>query len=328
VETRNRARRNRCVAARGGASFVHLPKVSSVDVTHFSDPGCPWAWSASPALAVLQWRYGDQLAWRHTMIGLTEHGSEYEQRGYTGEGMALGYRSFRMRGMPFAVAPRGRVHGTGPMCRVVVAARLRDPELEWPVFRALQFAQFTTTLALDDPEGLEAALAWLPGADAAALVAASTDPETEAAFAADRAAARSAAGSPTEFQGKSATTPQGEIRFTAPSLVFEAPDGRRLEAGGFQPVEAYDVCIANLDRTLERRPPAEDPAVILPEFPAGLTTAEVAAVMAPGNTPPDPDAAEDALIATVAAGGAERRPFGNDALWTPTGAAAALDRAA
>jgi 2-hydroxychromene-2-carboxylate isomerase len=302
--------------------------VSSLDVTHYSDPGCPWAWSASPALAVLRWRYGDQLAWRHVMIGLTEHGSEYERRGYTGAGMALGYRSFRRRGMPFAVAPRRRVHGTGPMCRVVVAARLRDPQLEWPVFRALQFAQFTTTLELDEPHGLEQALSWLGGVDAAALVAASTAPETEEAFAADRAAARSAAGGPTEFQGKAATTPQGEVRFTAPSLVFQAPDLRRLEAGGFQPVEAYDLCIANLDRTLERRPPAEDPAEILPQFPGGLTTAEVAAVMAPSNTAPDHNAAEDALIATVAAGGAERRPFGNDALWTPTRVAAVLDRAA
>ena len=32
-----------------------------VSVTHFTDPGCPWAWSASPALAALRWRYGDQL---------------------------------------------------------------------------------------------------------------------------------------------------------------------------------------------------------------------------------------------------------------------------
>jgi hypothetical protein len=39
--------------------------------------------------------------------------------------------------------------------------------------------------------------------------------------------------------------------------------------------------------------------------------------MAPGNTEPDHGAAEDALIATAAAGDAERRPFGrHDALWT------------
>ena len=77
-----------------------------IDVRHFSDPGCPWAWSASPALSVLHWRYGDQLRWRLVMIGLTERGGDYARRGYTGERQARGYRSFRRRGMPFAVEPR------------------------------------------------------------------------------------------------------------------------------------------------------------------------------------------------------------------------------
>ena len=67
----------------------------SLDVTHFSDPGCPWAWSASPAIAALKWRYGDQLDWRDVMIGLTENGSVYEARGYTPAGQARGYRNFR-----------------------------------------------------------------------------------------------------------------------------------------------------------------------------------------------------------------------------------------
>jgi 2-hydroxychromene-2-carboxylate isomerase len=304
--------------------------MAPIIVTHYSDPGCPWAWSASPALAVLRWRYGDQLQWRHVMIGLTESGAEYERRGYTGEGMARNYRSFRRRlGMPFGVTPRERPHGTGRMCRVVVAARRLAPEREWAVFRALQLAQFTSTLHLEDPQALEEALAWLPGVDAAALVAAASEPETEELFAADRAAARAAAGGATEFQGKSATTPDGEIRFTAPSLVFTAADGRRIEAGGFQPVEAYDVCIANLDRTLERRAHAEDVREVLRAFPDGLTTAEVAALMTRHLKDPDRDAAEDALIAAVAAGGATRRPFGNDALWTVSAAAAgALRRVA
>jgi 2-hydroxychromene-2-carboxylate isomerase len=298
-------------------------------VTHFTDPGCPWAWSASPAFAVLRWRYGDQLRWRHVMIGLTETGAEYERRGYTGEGMARNYRSFRRRlGMPFGVTPRERPHGTGRMCRVVVAARRLAPERELAVLRALQLAQFTTTLDLEDPRALEQAVAWVPGIDAAALVAASSEPETEELFAADRAAARAAAGGATEFQRKAATTPDGEVRFTAPSLIVTAADGRRLEAGGFQPVEAYDVLIANLDRTLERRAHAEDVGEVLAAFPDGLTTAEVAAVMARPLRAPDRDAAEDALIAAVAGGAAERRPFGDDALWTPAQATATLRRVA
>ena len=54
---------------------------------------------------------------------------------------------------------------------------------------------------------------------------------------------------------------------------------------------------------------------MLAAFPDGLTTAEVAAVMAPNNAAPDRDAAEDALIALAAGGGAERVALGNDALW-------------
>jgi protein-disulfide isomerase-like protein with CxxC motif len=294
--------------------------MAPLHVTHFTDPGCPWAWSASPALAVLRWRYGRQLEWRHVMIGLTEVGAEYDRRGYTAERMALGYRSFRRRGMPFATAPRERVHGTGPMCRVVVAARLRDPETEWRVLRALQFAQFTTALDLEDRDALREALAWVPGVDGDALVDAIDDPATEEAYQADRREARKAAGGATEFQGKAAVTPDGEVRYTAPSVLFDTVDGRRLEVGGFQPVEAYDVAIANLDRSLARRPPAEAAGEVIAAFPDGLTTAEVAAVMAPGNTAPDFGAAEDALILAAAAGEAERLPFGHDALWvTPAG---------
>jgi protein-disulfide isomerase-like protein with CxxC motif len=286
-----------------------------IEILHFSDPGCPWAWSASPHLSVLHWRYGDQLRWRLVMIGLTKHGGEYERRGYTAEGMARGFRTFRRRGMPFATLPREHVHGTWPMCRAVIGARLIAPDREWSVFRALQVAQFTTTLDLETEEGIRAALERVPGVDVDAVMEAAGSPEAEAAFATDRAEARSAAGSPTEFQGKSATTPDGEVRYTAPSLVFTASDGRRLEAGGFQSTEAYDVLIANLDTSLRRRPPAEDAAEVLAAFPDGVTTAEVAAVMAPSNTPPDLGAAEDELIALAAAGGADRVAVGHDALW-------------
>ena len=107
------------------------------------------------------------------------------------------------------------------------------------------------------------------------------------------------------------------MRYTAPSLIFES--GRpRLEAGGFQPVEAYDVLLANLDPTLERTPPPEDPLEALRG--AALrrsTTYEVAAIMTGNNEAPDPDAAEAALIDLVADGCVIRQPLGDDALWLP-----------
>jgi 2-hydroxychromene-2-carboxylate isomerase len=295
--------------------------VVPLQITHFSDPGCPWAWSASPALSALHWRYGDQLDWRHVMIGLTENGAVYERRGYTPESQARGYRRFRERGMPFATEPRERIHGTWPMCRVVVATRRLAPAREHAVFRALQFAQFTSTLLLEDPDDLRKAIAWVPGIDADAIIAAATDPETERLFAADRDEARSAQGGPTEFQGKSANT-DGRVRFTAPSVTLSNGE-ETLEAGGFQSFEVYDAMVANLDTSLARRAPTEDVAEILPFFPDGLTTAEVAQIRTEDKYTPDLQAAEDALIALAASGAARRKPFGHDALWVPAGAAAA-----
>jgi 2-hydroxychromene-2-carboxylate isomerase len=298
----------------------------SLQVTHFSDPGCPWAWSASPALAALKWRYGDQLEWRHVMIGLTEFGSVYEERGYTGPGQARGYRNFRWRGMPFSTEPRERVHGTWPMCRVVVATRRLNPDREYAVFRALQFAQFTTTLFLEDYAQLRQAIEWVPGIDPDAIIAAAQDPETEALFEKDKDEARTAAGSPTEFQDKHANT-DGRVRYTAPSIRFTNEQGTMLEAGGFQTFEAYDVLIANLDRTLTRRAPTEDVEEILQAFPDGLTTAEVAQIMAQDKFAPDFNKAEDALITAIGDGAAQRLPFGHDALWVPS-ARVALAQAA
>ena len=283
--------------------------------THYTDPGCPWAYSASPALAVLYWRYGDGIEWRLVTIGLTETGDQYEARGYTPAKSARGYRRFERFGMPFATQPRRRIPGTSRACRAIVATRLSAPELEYATFRALQFGWFTRPLVMDEDDDIAAALRDVPGLDVEAIVGAIDDPRVVEAYEADRAEARTAAGGPTEFQGKAANT-DGAVRFTAPSVLFEdAASGRRLEAGGFQPVEAYDVCVANLDPKLPRRPPPEDPYEALASFDWPLTTQEVAAIMTHGNDAPDPRAAEEALIGLAGEGKVERITLGDDALW-------------
>ncbi|HEX2125533.1 MAG TPA: DsbA family protein [Thermoleophilaceae bacterium] len=285
-----------------------------VDVTHFTDPGCPWAYSAWPAHTTLRWRYGEQLRWRLVMIGLTEDAGQYAARGYTPTRSAVGYGRFRRFGMPFQITPKARLSATSPACRAIVATRLIAPPLEDAALRALQFAQFTTTGILDDPDTLRSALAGVEGLNADAVVGRIDDPKVVAAYQGDRAQARTAAGSPTEFQGRAADT-DGAVRYTAPSLVFDRPDGQRLEAGGFQPIEAYDVVIANLDPTLERRPPADDPVEVLSAFPYALTTAEVAAVMAEHLAAPNPSAVEAALITAAGEGRADRQPAGDGSLW-------------
>src|SRR3954447_23394114 len=193
--------------------------IVSLQVTHFSDPGCPWAWSASPALAALRWRYGDQLDWRHVMIGLTESGPQNEDRGYPPLWMATSHLKFLRWGMPLSPVPKERAAGTSAACRAIVAVRREDPAREWEALRALQFLQFCTPEMLDDPEAIRAAL----GSDVDL-----DDPGVWAAYDRDRAEARTAAGGPAEAQGKTATS-DGPVRYTAPSLIFEA-GGQRFVA--------------------------------------------------------------------------------------------------
>jgi 2-hydroxychromene-2-carboxylate isomerase len=288
--------------------------VAAISVTHFSDPGCPWAYSASPQLAVLRWRYGEQLGWRLVTIGLAEDPKRYVDAGYTPARSAIGYTGFRRYGMPFLAAPRERIPATGRACRAIVATRLLAPGREHDVFRALQLGWFTTLLVLDRDADIATALEPVEGLDVAAILAAIDDERVLAAYEADKREVRTAKGGPTEFQGKARQT-DGPVRYSAPSLVFESDAGGRLEAGGFQSIEAYDVLVANLDPALERRQPPEDPADALRAFPAGLVTAEVAAIMAQNNVAVDREGAERALIELTGAGIARREPLADGALW-------------
>ena len=286
-----------------------------IQATLYTDAACPWAYSANPALRVLEWRYGDQLSWRLVMIGLREDASALIARGYDPTRAVLGHHTFRNRyGMPFGLVPKERPAGTGRGCRAVVSARILAPGSEWRVLRALQLANFTTPLLLDDDAAILSALRGVPSLDADAIVGMLDSAEVSEAYEADKAEARSAAGTAAESQGKTSTS-DGPVRFTAPSIVFER-DGETLVAGGWQPILAYDVLIANLEPTLERAPPPEGPEPLLEHFADGLTTAEVAALLAEGADPVvDLDGTERTLLDAVARGAARRVPHGQDALW-------------
>jgi 2-hydroxychromene-2-carboxylate isomerase len=285
--------------------------VARIRATHITDPGCPFAYGGEALVSALRWRFGDQLDWRLVMIGLAEEPAEYEDRGYTAEWMTQAWLGFRHNGMPFTMAPRERVIATGRACRVVVAARMESERLGMRVLRALRFGWFTTTLLLDEDEALASVLETVPGADPCSLLARIDDDDVEEAYQRDRAEARNAGGSPAQAQGKTA-----DDRYTAPTLVFE--DGeRRFEAGGSQPLAVYDTMLANLDPALERRAPAESALEAVKAFAHGLTTREVALIMAPPLAEPDDRAAAEQLIHFAAEGEIACVPLGSDALWVP-----------
>ena len=294
--------------------------VAAITATHFTDPACPWAYSARPAHARLRWRFGDQIEWRLVLIGLSESAEAYEARGYTTDRLIDTQHRFSKRfGMPFSFERKPRMAGTARACRAVVAARELDPALGEAALRALQLLQFTTPRVLDDDDDLRAMLATIPGLDAEEIVGRIDDPQIVELYKADRAQARSAEGSPTHVQDRHSTS-DGPVRYTAPSVIFEHRDGGRFEVGGFQPFEAYDTGLANLDPGLERRPAPESVLEALLEFPDGLTTAEAASVMRPSDlVDADSEATAAALAELEAAGRVLREPAGRDGIWRTAG---------
>ncbi len=252
--------------------------MTSITITHFTDPGCPFAWSAEPARRRLQWLYGDQLEWRLRMVGLTERPEDYIDKGFTPERQSSSFaRLGDAHGMPMDTSLRPRMAATMPACRAVVAVRRHAPEQEAAMLRSLRVLHFSGEL-LDDPTTLAAA-AQRAGLDPTDLENWLAEPQTEALLAEDLAQARTPTPAALALSHKLAPTGDGGYRYTCPSYELVCgPDGCTLSAPGFQPTLAYEVAIANLAPELTRREDPESVAEVLEWAGEPLATAEVAAV--------------------------------------------------
>lgn len=155
----------------------------AVEITLFTDPACPIAFSAEPARIRLRWHYGDGLEWTLRMIVLTLEPGESEKLAEGAPGLQ------RRFGMPIDPAPYPRTFSSEPACRAVVAARLHTPGAASLLLRALRVRAMTGGL-LDDP-GLIAGAAGDAGLQAAELDRWMQEPETSAAVERDIEAARS-----------------------------------------------------------------------------------------------------------------------------------------
>ncbi|CAN5248000.1 hypothetical protein BH20ACT16_BH20ACT16_02750 [soil metagenome] len=277
-----------------------------VCITEFTDPGCPWAWSAEPFRRRLQWLYGDKIDWSHRMVVLADDPQEFLDKGITPEKLARGATKIsREHGMPIDTTVRPRMHATAPACRAVVAARLHAPEAEIALLRAFRVHHFAGAL-LDEPATLEGAAADA-GLDADALRSWMEDPNVEAALDADRAAAREPIPAARVLDEKLANWSGGR-RYTCPSYeIVRRSDSVRLAVPGFQPFAAYDVVLANLVPGSERREPPSSVLDVLEWAREPLATREVAVVCDIGH-----DEARERLGRV-----AVERHLGFDGLWSP-----------
>jgi predicted DsbA family dithiol-disulfide isomerase len=246
--------------------------VLPVGVTVFTDPACPFAFSAEPVRLRLEWHYGEQLAWRTRMIVLTREPGEAEK-------LAQGAPTLQRRhGMPIDPAPHPRPASSEPACRAVVAAREHVPGTERALLRRIRVLVMAGGL-IDDPAVLARAAAEA-GLDAGELAEWSASEVTARALEEDAAAARAPAPAARALDHRLGG-PADARRYTAPSYELRrsgGDDAAPAVVPGFNPYEAYEVALANLAPELVSRPAPGSVAEVLDWAREPLATAEVAAV--------------------------------------------------
>lgn len=263
-----------------------------VSIELFTDPACPFAFSAEPVRQRLRWHYGDGLSWSVRMIVLTLEEGEAAKLAEGAPGLQ------RRFGMPIDPAPYPREASSEPACRAVVATRLHAPERAEALLRRLRVRTMKGGL-LDDPALIDGA-ARDAGLEPAELSEWTASAEVATALQADIAAARDPVPSARALDHKLGG-PAGQRRYTAPTYLIDG-----IVVPGFNPVEAYEVAVAHAAPELSRRPTPSSARAVLAWAEEPLATAEVALIMQL-----DLGSAREALAAV-----GRFEPAGADGYWT------------
>jgi predicted DsbA family dithiol-disulfide isomerase len=281
---------------------------AEVVITEFTDPGCPWAYSAEPFRLKLRWLYGDTIEWRPRMVVLAEDPQEYLDKGFTPEKLAGGMAKIaHEHGMPIDTSPRSRMAATAPACRAVVATRLHAPDSEQAILRAFRVRCMAGEL-LDESSTVRHAAADA-GLDADDVERWSNEEAVETAMREDMAAAREPSSAARVLDDRLADWSGGR-RYTCPSYEIERrSDHVRIAVPGFQPFAAYDVVLANLVPGTERRDPPGSVLEVLEWAGEPLATREVAVLC-------DID---DARARQELGRVADEQHIGFDGFWSPAG---------
>jgi predicted DsbA family dithiol-disulfide isomerase len=256
----------------------------ALTIREFTDPACPFAFSAEPARLRLTWLFGDQIEWQPRMVALSQSPDDYIAKGFTPEKQVAALEMIQRKyGMPIDTSRRPRMMATVHACRAVVAARLHaEPGQDRALLRRLRIHAMAGEL-IDEP-GVIARCAREAGIEPMMVFrAAADDPAVEVALQEDMAAARAPSAPSLALDHKLSADGQLGFRYTCPSYEIERTGGDglgwpRFDVPGFQPVEVYEAAIANLAPELERRPVPESVAEVLEWAGEPLAAAEVAAI--------------------------------------------------
>jgi predicted DsbA family dithiol-disulfide isomerase len=252
--------------------------MADVCITEFTDPACPWAYSAEPFRLRLLWLYGDSIEWRSRMVVLSKSPDHYEKMGFDTRRQAEAHRRIATEhGMPIDTRVRPRMAASLPACRAVVAARLHDPGRALALLRRLRVRTFSGEL-LDEPATIAGAASDV-GIEIEQLDAWLGEPDVDRELDEDMRLAREPLRAARVLDHKLANWSGGR-RYTCPSYeIVRLSDRVRIAVPGFQPFPVYDVVTANLVPQVERRDPPASVEEVLEWAGHPLATKEVAVLM-------------------------------------------------
>jgi predicted DsbA family dithiol-disulfide isomerase len=251
-----------------------------VRIDHFTDPACPYAFSAEPDILALKWLYGEQLEWNTRLVVLSDKPGENEAKGLTIEMIEAGSAMLaRQYGMPISGEKRPHVLVARPADLAIKAVQLNDPAKADRFTRALRVAWHSDRRPIDDQDVI-LDVATESGVDRDALTAWLEKPAVAEALEADKKAAREPHPAALVLDHKLAG-PDDERRYTCPSFEFSpTSDPSDVHSvPGFQNLLAYESGIANAAPSIVRAEPARDPIDVLEWADWPLATVEIARVM-------------------------------------------------
>lgn len=272
-------------------------------IVHFTDPQCPFAYSAEPTSWRLQWLYGDQLQWQIKLIVLS--GYQDEVPAITAQQAAQYQAGIRDRwGMPMNVEERPRQAHTIMAARAIIAAQIYAADKADALLRQLRIVSMSGSL-LDEQSTIDGAAEYV-GIPAARLQEWIVDAAVEERLVADAEAARNPGPLTAGLAHKLSQTTTGRTRYSAPSSQFTVEGAVVYELPGMWPLEAYEAAIANIAPNLTRRADPTTAQEVLEWANTPLAMQEVAVILGK----------EKAVVRDELQRCAQFVPIGQDGFWS------------
>src|SRR3954467_2179200 len=126
----------------------------TVGARYYTDPACPWSWSAEPAVRKLMVEFGDNVSWTYVMGGLARDYTNTPDA--TAKRLAEWLDVAEAGGVP--IAPRlwreGPIGSSSPACMAVEAAAEQGEDAAGRYLRAVRGGLMCFRRKLDTTEAL------------------------------------------------------------------------------------------------------------------------------------------------------------------------------